>query len=261
MPVNNKWYCAHRPVVHRSTLGVDSVLVWPQYVAGKGLNGTVSAFLGEIARWCTGAGHLFLHTDGSCGGFLNWGFTKVFGLLASLGSFRRITWCVFIKGHSYNLCPWQSTSIHGNACHGPGPRPCRPSNMVCATSRGLLGSCVSRRMSRMFLSGWQRPAYMTSRGVYVDQDKQQVNIRDDRTKWTLALPLPMTLQPTPNASPAPPPWVGLAEVCVCQKRSLGQSASPSCMESHPGAPDIFSVVGPTSARRVGPGEGQKACSF
>ena len=78
--------------------------MWQEYVAGKGLNETVSAFLGEMPRRCTGADHLFIHTRGCYGEFLNWGFTKVFDLLVALGSLRRITWCVFIKGHSYHLC-------------------------------------------------------------------------------------------------------------------------------------------------------------
>ena len=39
-----KWYTSelkvHRLVLHRTTLGVDTVMVWPEYVAGKGFNET-----------------------------------------------------------------------------------------------------------------------------------------------------------------------------------------------------------------------------
>ena len=79
-------------------------MVWPEYVAGKGFNETASALIGELYRFSTGAGHLFIHTDGCCSEFLNWGFVNLFDKLVQWRWFHRITWCVFIKGHSYNLC-------------------------------------------------------------------------------------------------------------------------------------------------------------
>ena len=67
MPVG-EWYIselkAHRLVLHRTTLGVDTVMIWPEYVAGKSFNETASALIGELSRCSTGAGHLFIHTDG-----------------------------------------------------------------------------------------------------------------------------------------------------------------------------------------------------
>ena len=44
--------------------GVDTVMVWPEYVAGKGFNEMACALIGELYRCSTRAGHLFIHTDG-----------------------------------------------------------------------------------------------------------------------------------------------------------------------------------------------------
>ena len=108
LPVGEKWYTserkAHRLVLHRTTLGVDTVMVWPEYVAGKGFNETTSALIGELYHFSTGAGHLFIYTDGCCSEFLNWGFVNLFDKLVQWRWFHRISWCVFIKGHSSNLC-------------------------------------------------------------------------------------------------------------------------------------------------------------
>ena len=42
---------------------------------------TASALIGEL-HWCsTGAGHVFIHTDGSCSEYLNWSFCKLFDKL------------------------------------------------------------------------------------------------------------------------------------------------------------------------------------
>ena len=111
LPVSEKWYTselkAHRLVLHRTTLGIDTVMVWPEYVAGKGFGKgfgeTVSALIGELCRCTTLAGHLFIHTDCCCSDFLNWAFHNLYDKLVQWRSFHRITWCVFIKGHSYNL--------------------------------------------------------------------------------------------------------------------------------------------------------------
>jgi hypothetical protein len=115
MPVGEKWYTselkAHRLVLHRTTLGVDTVMVWPEYVAGKGFSETASALIGELYRCSTGAGHLFVHTDGCCSEFLNWMFCNLFDKLVQWRWFHRITWCVFIKGHSYNLCDAASRAM------------------------------------------------------------------------------------------------------------------------------------------------------
>ena len=115
LPVGEKWYTlelkAHRLVLHRTTLGVDTVMVGPEYVAGKGPNETASALIGELYTCSTGAGHLFIHTDGCCSEFLNWVVSNLYDKLVQWRWFHHITWCVFIKGHPYNLCmqrhaPW-----------------------------------------------------------------------------------------------------------------------------------------------------------
>ena len=98
-------------MLHRTTIGINIVMVWPEYVAGGGFNETASALIGEFYRCSTGAGHLFIHTNGSCSEFLNWNFCKLFDKLVQWRWFHRISWCVFRKGHSYNLCdaasvPW-----------------------------------------------------------------------------------------------------------------------------------------------------------
>ena len=107
LPVGEKWYTselkAHRLVLHCTTVGIDTVMVWPEYVAGKGFNETTSALIGELYQCSTGAGHLFIHTSGCCSEFLNWNFCKLFDKLVQWRCFHRILWCVFIKGHSYNL--------------------------------------------------------------------------------------------------------------------------------------------------------------
>ena len=42
LPAGEKWYTSklktHRLVLHRTTIGIDNVMVWPEYVAGKGFN-------------------------------------------------------------------------------------------------------------------------------------------------------------------------------------------------------------------------------
>ena len=43
------------------------------------------------------------HTGGCCSEFLNWAFCNLYDKLVQWRWFHRITWCVFIKGHSYNL--------------------------------------------------------------------------------------------------------------------------------------------------------------
>ena len=68
---------------------------------------------GELYRFSTGAGHLFIHTDGCCSEFLNWGFVNLFDKLVQWRWFHRITWCVFIKGHSYNLCDAAARAMAG----------------------------------------------------------------------------------------------------------------------------------------------------
>ena len=82
MPVGEKWYAsvlkAHRLVLQRTTLGVDAVMIWPEYVAGKGFNETASALIGELYRCSTGAGYLFIYTDGCYSKFLNWMFCNLF---------------------------------------------------------------------------------------------------------------------------------------------------------------------------------------
>ena len=46
--VGKKWYIselkAHHLVLHRTTVGVVTVMVWPEYVAGKGFNETASVY-------------------------------------------------------------------------------------------------------------------------------------------------------------------------------------------------------------------------
>ena len=49
-----KWYTselkAHCLVLRRTTLGVDTAMVWPECVAGKGFNETASALIGELVQ-------------------------------------------------------------------------------------------------------------------------------------------------------------------------------------------------------------------
>ena len=77
LPVGEKWYTselkAQRLLLHRTTLGVDTVMVWLECVAGKGFNETASALIGELYRCSTEAGHLFIHTNGCCSEFFNLG--------------------------------------------------------------------------------------------------------------------------------------------------------------------------------------------
>ena len=52
LPVGKKWYTselkAHWVVLHHTTLGVDTVMVWPEYTAGKGFNETAFAIIGVL---------------------------------------------------------------------------------------------------------------------------------------------------------------------------------------------------------------------
>ena len=93
-------------------------MVWPEYVASKGFNETASALIGELYRCTTGAGHLFIHTDGCCSEFLNWMFCNLFDKLVRWRWFHRITWCVFIN--SYSLCEAASRARHDNKTVSPG---------------------------------------------------------------------------------------------------------------------------------------------
>ena len=54
---------------------------------------------------------LFIHTDGCCSEFLNWAFCNSYDKLVQWRWFHRITWCVFIKGHSYTLCDAASRAM------------------------------------------------------------------------------------------------------------------------------------------------------
>ena len=83
---------AHRFVLHCTTMGSDTVVVWPAY--GKGL-------IGEWYHFCTGEGHLFIHTDGCWFEFSDWNFCKLFDTLVQWKGFHSISWCFFIKGHPY----------------------------------------------------------------------------------------------------------------------------------------------------------------
>ena len=56
-------------------------------------------------RVSTGAGHVYLHTEGRCREILDWNFLRPF---RPVGRFNRITWCVFLRDHSYHL--WDAAS-------------------------------------------------------------------------------------------------------------------------------------------------------
>ena len=43
--------------------------------------------------------------------FLNWGFVNLFDKLVQWRWFHCICWCVFIKGHSHNLCDAASRAM------------------------------------------------------------------------------------------------------------------------------------------------------
>ena len=61
--------------------------------------------------WCA------KETDGCCSEFLNWMFCNLFDKLVQWRWFYRITWCVFIKGHSCNLCDaYVPNHKHGDVC-------------------------------------------------------------------------------------------------------------------------------------------------
>ena len=70
---------------------------------------SASALLGELYRLSTGAVHLFIHTNGCCEFF--WNFYKFFDKLVQWHWFHHITWCVFVKGHSYKLCDAASRAM------------------------------------------------------------------------------------------------------------------------------------------------------
>ena len=80
-------------------------------MAGKGFNETTSALIRELYKCSTRAGHLFIHTDGCCSEFLNLMFCNLLDKLVQWRWFHRITWCIFIKGHSYNLCDAASCAM------------------------------------------------------------------------------------------------------------------------------------------------------
>ena len=108
---NEGKHSIRRLVLHRTNLGTDNVIVCPGYVAGKGFNETASALIGELYRCSTGAVHLFIHTDRCCSEFLNWVFCNLFDKLVQWRCFHRIIWCVFINGHSCNLCDAASRAM------------------------------------------------------------------------------------------------------------------------------------------------------
>ena len=158
MPVGEKWYTselkAHRLVLHRTTLGVDTVMVWPEYVAGKGFNETASALIGEVQwRW-----------------------------------FHRITWCVFIKGHSYNLCDAASRAMDRalyNVDHYYGLTDMAGltiQHVVRNKQRFVRKLRILKRSDFWDMSRWLAGAYKSS-GSHLDHQQKPVLIRDEKIKW------------------------------------------------------------------------------
>ena len=211
MPTGDKWYVsdlkARRLVVHRSTLGVDSVRVWPEYVAGKGFNETASALLAELYNVSTGAGHLFVHSDGCCGEFLNWNFAKLFDQLVQWKWFTRITWCCFVKGHSYNLCDAASRAMDRalhNVDHYYGLTDMAGltiQHVVRNKQRFVRKLHIMRTKDFWGISSWLGGGYATT-PTHMDHTKQAVLIRDHKIKW-----LDFGITPTPT-NPDPEPHHG-----------------------------------------------------
>ena len=192
LPVGEKWYTAelkaHRLVLHRTTVGVDTVLVWPEYVAGKGFNETASALIGELYRCSTGAGHLFIHTDGCCSEFLNGAFCNLYDKLVQWRWFHRITWCVFIKGHSYNLCDAASRAMDRtlhNIDYYYGLTDMAGltiQHVVRNKQRFVRKLRILKRTDFWGRSKWLEGAYKSSSG-HLDHQQKPVLIRDDKIKW------------------------------------------------------------------------------
>ena len=192
LPVGEKWYTselkAHRLVVHRTTVGIDTVMVWPEYVAGKGFNETASALIGELYRCSTGAGHLFIHTDGCCSEFLNWNFCKLFDKLVQWRWFHRISWCIFIKGHSYNLCDAASRAMDRalqNVDYYYGLTDMAGltiQHVVRNKQRFVRKLRILTRNDFWDVSRWLAGAYASS-SDHLDQHKKPVLIRDHKIKW------------------------------------------------------------------------------
>ena len=209
LPVGEKWYTselkAHRLVLHRTTLGVDTVMVWPEYVAGKGFNETASALIGELYRFSTGAGHLFIHTDGCCSEFLNWGIVNLFDKLVRWRWFHRISWCVFIKGHSYNLCDAAARAMdHAlqNVDYYYGLTDMSSltiQHVVRNKQRFVRKLRILKRTDFWNVYKWLAGAYRSS-GSHTDHQQKPVLIRDEKVKWLDfgSTSDPVHLQPHPG---------------------------------------------------------------
>ena len=166
----------------------EAKLVWPEYVAGKGFNETASALIGELYRCSTGAGHLFIHTDGCCSEFLNWNFCKLFDKLVQWRWFHRVSWCIFIKGHSYNLCDAASRAMDRalqNVDYYYGLTDMAGltiQHVVRNKQRFVRKLRILTRNDFWDVSRWLAGAYASS-SDHLDQHKKPVLIRDHKIKW------------------------------------------------------------------------------
>ena len=100
--------------------------------------------------------------------------------------FHCITWYVFIKGHSYNLCLHNVDYYYGPTIH----------HVVRNKQRSVWKLCILKRNNFWNVSKWLGGAYKSA-SSHLDHLQNPVLIRDDKTKWLdLGItPDPENLQP------------------------------------------------------------------
>ena len=148
---------------------------------------------------------MFIHTDGCCSEFLNWAFCNLYDKLVQWRWFHRITWCVFIKGHSYNLCDAASRAMD-RALHNVDYYYGRTDmagmtiqHVVRNKQRFVRKLRILKRNGFWDVSKWLGGAY-TSSSSHVDHLQKPVLIRDDKIKWLDfgATPDPENMQAHPG---------------------------------------------------------------
>ena len=152
-----------------------------------------------------GAGHLFIHTDGCCSEFLNWGFVNLFDNLVQWRWFHCISWCVFIKGHSYNLCDAAARAMdralqNVDYYYGLTDMSSLTIQHVVRNKQHFVRKLrILKRTDFWNVYKWLAGAYRSS-GSHTDHQQKPVLIRDEKVKWLDfgSTPDPVHLQPHPG---------------------------------------------------------------
>ena len=209
--------------IHQKEGASDYLFHTVLWSTSTNLQNTVFALFQDFTQNCRNCGQ----GQGKCScchpaqAFLNWAFCNLYDKHVQWCWFHRITWCVFIKGHSYNLCDAASRAMDRalhNVDHYYGLTDMAGltiQHVVRNKQRFVRNLRILKRNNFWNVSKFLGGAYKSS-SSHLDHLQNPVLIRDDRIKWLDfgVTPDPENLQPHPGFV-----WVksGCSETIVWRK--------------------------------------------